>query len=818
MPTPPPLPGDLVRIRDERWTVARHTPGVDAAVLDVRGRDRTNLGAHATFLLPFEIVERLPSSQTPRLVRARHWRRLTRAMLADATPSWEALRAPLHARIALLAFQLEPALAVTQAVASRLLIADEVGLGKTIQAGLVIREILDRSRHGRVLVVAPASLKEQWRAELHARFGVDAWLADSASLARLGAAWRSSFNPWSAHAVTITSIDFVKRPEVMRALEALVWDAVVFDEAHALAGRSDRATAAGGLADRARTVVMLTATPHTGDDHAFGRLCRIGDLDGESPLLLFRRTRRDVGLVVSRRTTALRVRPSLAEGEMHRELMAYARKVWTHAGPSVGAARLAMTVLTRRACSSAASLVRSVERRLALLAGNEAAGMQQLSLPWLNASDDEEPGAELAAPGLSDSLDERRHLETVLRLARRAEPAESKRRALVRFLRHTREPAIVFTEYRDTLTRLVEALREFEPVTLHGGLTAAERRESLRRFTAGDARLLIATDAASEGLNLQERCRLVINLELPWTPLRLEQRIGRVERIGQPRRVHAVHLLAAGTTEESTVAALLLRMQRVTEFLDSLRPPATEEQVAGAAIGQEPFEPAARSSRSSAPAHILAPRLHATALIEAARLERLRSLSGRSRDVPSDLRPPVAMLHRRRGSGGCLWGFHLVCADADQRPVWETLLGVASTPQCPMLNAQCSTLNAQGSMPNAQRLGTWIELSARLLEPALAGEQQKALAALASSLERPLALASRREQAIADAIAAQRARLSASLLQRGLFDRRAERLLAAQGAVLDEALDRCRARIGEIARTERVVVERLRLAFAVIRR
>ena len=812
MPPPPLVPGDLVRIRDERWMVARHTPGASGAVLDVRGRDRTNFGAHASFLLPFELVEPLPSSEAPRHVRARRWRRLTRAMLAEATPSWEALRTPLHARISLLPFQLEPALAITRGIASRILIADDVGLGKTIQAGVVIGEVLERSRHGRVLVVAPASLREQWQAELLERFGVRAWLADSSSLART-AAWTTALNPWSAHAVTITSIDYVKRPEVMRSLEALVWSAVVFDEAHALTGRSDRAVAAAALARRARTAVMLTATPHSGDDRAFDHLCGMGDLESQFPLMVFRRTRRDVGFAVARRTVSLGVQPSLAEHEMHRALMAYANKVWTQTGPSGGSARLAMTVLTRRACSSAASLARSVERRLTLLASDDTAGLHQMALPFVEPTDDQEPGAELAAPGLDDREEERQRLEHILVLARRAQPAESKLRALVRFLRRAREPAIVFTEYRDTLTRLVECLSEFATVTLHGGLTPAERGDSLRRFTSGGAGVLIATDAASEGLNLQERCRLVINLELPWTPLRLEQRIGRVERIGQSRRVHAVHLLAAGTAEESSVARLLLRMERVAKALDGLRPPTTEQQIANVAIGRAPFEYAAEGQELLGP-HMLAPDLRAAAQIEASRLERIRSLTTGAVDARFDGRAPVTTLRRR--SRGCMWAFRLVFADPDQQFVWETLLGVVAPRQCPVLNTQCST---QGPGPRTLLTPSrWIEWSATQLAPILALERQKALDSLATSLKAPLDLALRREQAITAALTAERARLSAALLQPGLFDRRAERLLAAQSAVLDEALERCRVRIEEIVRTGRLVVERQRLAFAVIHR
>jgi superfamily II DNA or RNA helicase len=817
MPAPAPVPGDLVRIRDERWTVTRHAPGGDASVLEVCGRDRTNFGARASFLLPFEIVEPLHSSHVPRAVRARSWRRLTRSMLARATPSWGALRTPLHARVALLAFQLEPALAVTHGHASRILIADEVGLGKTVQAGLVIGEILERSGSGRVLIIAPASLREQWRTELEHRLGLAGWLADSTSLARAGSAW-TDVNPWRMHPVTITSIDYVKRPEVMRALDAIVWDALVIDEAHALAGRSDRAAAASALARRARTVVMLTATPHTGDDDAFDRLCRLGDLGGGFPLLLFRRTRQDVGLAVSRRVTTLRVRPSLAESAMHGALMAYARTVWAHEHAPSGSARLAMTVLARRAASSAASLARSVERRLALLAGTEAgpraalAGTeqepaQQMGLPLFDEPGDEEPGAELAAPGLADREDERRRLEAVLTTARRASSSESKLRLLARFLRRTHEPAIVFTEYRDTLGRLADALREHEPVTLHGGLTASERRDNVRRFTAGSARLLIATDAASEGLNLQDRCRLVINLELPWTPLRVEQRIGRVDRLGQQRRVHAVHLVAAGTPEESTVARFLLRTRRVASVLDGFRPRATERDIAGAVIGRETFDDGARSPAPRA-LHVLAPGVSSLAAAEAARLEKLRFLTARSSPALMDERPPVIVRRgprRRRGAPrrGILWGFKLVIVGADRRPVWETFLGLDACGHSAILDS---------------RYAQWIESSASLLEPTLAIEGRRALAALEASLRTPLALASRRERAIADSIAAERARMAADLLQPGLFDRRAERLRAAQAAVLDEALAHCRAHLQTIAGLGHPIIERLRLAFAVIRR
>src|SRR5262245_17182142 len=125
MPVSALVPGETVRIRDQRWVVTRQTPGGSGSILDVCGRDRSNHGAIASFILPFEVVERLVSDRSPRHVRPGRWRQIARTILSEATPSWPSLRAPLRARISLLPFQLEPALAVTHGAAARILIADE---------------------------------------------------------------------------------------------------------------------------------------------------------------------------------------------------------------------------------------------------------------------------------------------------------------------------------------------------------------------------------------------------------------------------------------------------------------------------------------------------------------------------------------------------------------------------------------------------------------------------------------------------------------------------------------------------------------------
>src|SRR5688572_22470803 len=313
--------GEIVRIRDEQWSVCHHVRHSETAIVDVRGCSRTNRGLRARFLLPFEPLQQLPALADTRIVSARRWRHLARQALASAVPACDSLRTLASARIDILPFQLEPALAVARGVAARILLADEVGLGKTVQAGLIISETLRRSADARVLVVCPAALRPQWAHELDRRFGLPATVLDSAALARPRAWPLSGGSPWSAHPLIVTSADYVKRPEVLRALEDLVWDVVVVDEAHGLAGRSDRHAAACLLGERARTLVMLTATPHSGDDDAFRRLCSIGDIYRRFPLAVFRRTRQDVGLASSRRTRWLEVTLSPAELDMHSALM-----------------------------------------------------------------------------------------------------------------------------------------------------------------------------------------------------------------------------------------------------------------------------------------------------------------------------------------------------------------------------------------------------------------------------------------------------------------------------------------------------------------
>lgn len=556
-------PGALVRVRRERWRVTEVRAYEDCALITLAGLSAPHAGVERRVVAPFDLIEPTATAgddAPPLFVRRQTWRRACRALLADDAPP-ASLRCARAAKIDLLPHQLEPALAVLRGVGSRVLIADEVGLGKSIQAGLVLAELRARGAIDRVLVLAPSGLRDQWTNELSSRFALPTTLVDAAMLRRRAATLPIGVNPWSTVSTTVASVDFVKRPEVLPAVADVRWDVIVVDEAHGVAGDSERRTAVRALASRASYVLLLTATPHSGDRASFAALCDLGSLD-DDPLVVFRRTRATVRPDAARRVHALTVRLGASERRMHARLLRY--------GDAIRAERpgawLGLSVLHKRANSSPWALAQSVERRLSALAALTAQPRidgNQLALP-LGDSTGEFAEADVAPcwpaeVGLSDADIERRLLIELAASARTAAPSSAKVSALRRLLRRAGEPAVVFTEYRDTLLHLQRLLNTPRAMAsaLHGGLTRAERADVLHDFAGGRFPVLLATDAAGEGLNLHGACRLIVNLELPWNPMRLEQRIGRVDRIGQTRTVHAFHLIAGDTGEP----AILLRLR-----------------------------------------------------------------------------------------------------------------------------------------------------------------------------------------------------------------------------------------------------------------
>jgi superfamily II DNA or RNA helicase len=239
------------------------------------------------------------------------------------------LRAALTADIRLLPYQLDPVLAIVSGQATRILLADEVGLGKTIQAGLILAELRARHELTRALLVTPAGLRDQWAGELRQRFDLVARRVDAASLAQAGRSLPPWIDPWSLPGIAMASIDLLKRREVRAQLQQTTWDVVVIDEAHHAQPGTERRDVCAMVCGRARYVVLITATPHNGDQTAFDALLGLGQLTRSEPgMHVFRRGRGVVSpAVATRRTRNVHVTPSRAERRMFASLDHYTSRV-----------------------------------------------------------------------------------------------------------------------------------------------------------------------------------------------------------------------------------------------------------------------------------------------------------------------------------------------------------------------------------------------------------------------------------------------------------------------------------------------------------
>lgn len=646
-----PQVGDQVQVRQRRWRIQDVDEYPHARVVTLAGHEPDGVPCTMAVLHPADDVTPVGRRMSSRLAGMRRWRRACARLLIEHGGA-TALHSATSAAVDVLPFQLEPALALLDGRGARLLIADEVGLGKTVQALLCVAELRARSIVRRVLVLCPAGLREQWVAEADSRTQLPFVLMDHGALRHRAARVPADINPWTEEPLVVASTDFAKRPEILPAVAAAGWDLVIVDEAHGCCGDSERQQAVSMLAERAPFVVLLSATPHNGDEPAFAALCHLGRLGDD--LLVFRRTRLEVGRDAGRRVHTIRITPTSPERRMHAALAAFSRAVRQERREVDRTAWLMLTLLHKRALSSPFALASSAERRLRWLDEEHPGAGAQLTLPWNDDTGelDADDAAPLMtqAPALADSRLERRLLQRVVDAAHDASGAEGKLARLRRLLHAVREPVIVFTEYRDTLQHLRGQLTQ-EAALMHGGMSREQRRAALEAFrTCG---LLLATDAASEGLNLQGHCRVVVNLELPWNPMRLEQRIGRVDRIGQPHRVHVFHLIAGGTGETRLLSRLSARVSRAQARVGAPnplggRPEWTDEMSARLVVLRE--DPRQVSAPPMVPPHVAQTRLDAEARAEATRLSiarSLRSLAGPQLDpslAPTLLR---ARSHRR---------------------------------------------------------------------------------------------------------------------------------------------------------------------------
>lgn len=533
-------------------------------------------------------VERVPGSSL-HAVASRPWSSVELVWRAAAARAIAALAPPgaaaTHNR------SLEPlphqVVALERALATnpvRLLFADEVGLGKTIEAGLVLSELKARGRIRRVLIVAPKGVQLQWVAEMAQHFGEEFVLVGAG-----GVPVDAGINPWTTFDQIVCSLDSIKplrarqgwEPEKVREFnrarfEAVIeagWDLVVIDEAHHVSGSTEdvaRHRLAVDLAAAAAHLLLLSATPHSGKSDAFARLLGLIDdrfvhglpLDraNVAPLVVRSDKRHTTDLrgqpLFQPRTTRLRLvpyGPRAVEQQLYEAVTEYVRHGYQRAKvekrPAVG---FLVLLMQRLASSSTAAVLSALQRRHGAIVteGTQLRLFPEGAEEWGDLSGEEQVDALQGALGAAWG-NELAEVELLIDLASRAVAAglDAKARDLLVLLDELAvseaDPAlkaVIFTEFTQTQNMLLELFENagIDAVAINGQMGIHER--AIVQSTFRDrARVLVSTDAGGEGINLQF-ANVVINYDLPWSPSRIEQRIGRVDRIGQKRRVQAVNL------------------------------------------------------------------------------------------------------------------------------------------------------------------------------------------------------------------------------------------------------------------------------------
>lgn len=522
----------------------------------------------------------------------------------------DTLLAPIESNVIPLPHQLK---ALTKAMSKkqvRYLFADEVGLGKTIEAGLVMRELKLRGLAKRILVCAPKGLVSQWVSEMQTHFN------ESFQLMLPGEQkpQNEHDNIWSRYDQVVCPVDSIKPIENRKGwslkqlneynklrfddLLAAGWDLIVIDEAHRLGGSSDqvaRYKLGQSLAEAAPYLLLLSATPHQGKSDAFHRLMAlldaeafpdVGSVTQERVQPFVVRTEKRIAidgegkpLFCPRQTEMVAVAWKAQHGlqrHLYEEVTEYIKEGYNQAqAKQQNAIGFLMILMQRLVSSSSAAISRTLARRLKVLENKLAEEELPLAFAdeWADL-DGQTQLDELLAQCQTSLENEKNEVRRLLALAEQCVSAENDAKAealldwLYRLQQEEGDPylkMLVFTEFVPTQEMLAQFFveRGISVVSLNGSMDLSERKKVQAAF-ASDTRILISTDAGGEGLNLQF-CHVIVNYDMPWNPMRMEQRIGRVDRIGQQHIVRALNFVLEGTVEHRVREVLEAKLQIILE-------------------------------------------------------------------------------------------------------------------------------------------------------------------------------------------------------------------------------------------------------------
>lgn len=502
----------------------------------------------------------------------------------------------------------------------RFLIADDPGAGKTIMAGLIIKELKLRHQAQRILIVVPGHLKDQWRRELKDRFEEPFVVVDRNIMDAF-----YGENIWGREPQVITSIDFAKQEDILASLASIHYDIIIVDEAHKMSAyrygekldKTIRYRLGETLSDISTHLLFLTATPHRGDPENFRLFLDLlepgffattemvaASIRAQDNPLFIRRMKEDLKdfegkpLFLPRHVETKSFNlgvESYPEKELYNGLSRYVNEQYNKALSKDKRRNVtfALVILQRRLASSTYALLRSLERRRKrleeLLQGaltpspSITSGRGEYDLDAIEELSEEERWRQeeiwetlSVAENLQELEAELLTLEGLIKQARAIvdtdPPVEVKLRHLKNSLedlnrQHPGSKILIFTESRDTLVYLERCIKlwGYSICTIHGGMKLDDRIKAEAIFK-NEAQILVATEAAGEGINLQF-CNLMINYDIPWNPNRLEQRMGRIHRYGQTREVFIFNLVASDTREGRVLTALFNKLDEIRAAL-----------------------------------------------------------------------------------------------------------------------------------------------------------------------------------------------------------------------------------------------------------
>lgn len=597
-------PGDLVTARGREWVVL---PSPEADWLCLRPLS----GGEGDVQLLHPALEREPvrhASFGPPGERDGIATQDAARLLADALrislrrgagPFRSAARLAFEPR----AYQLVPLLMALRLPVIRLLIADDVGIGKTVEAGLIVRELLDRGEVDRLTVLCPPHLVEQWTGELRGKFDIDAVAVTAASAARLERGLPTSQTLFDAHPFTVVSLDYIKADRRRDGFARSCPGLVVVDEAHACVGthqgRQQRYDLLRALADDPeRHMLLLTATPHSGDEAAFDRLLSLLDRSfagrtmGEEAFRIdlanhfVQRRRIDIvgrdwgeeRAFPRRHTREETYRLGAAHTAFHDAVLDYCLGVVEGAGPDQRRRRLAFwgtLALMRCVGSSPAAAASALRNRMT---------SDRLEEQVFDDDADEADATDVEpASGLVDDAPLRALVAQADALTGAPDPKlNAVIKVLAPLLNEGANP-VVFCRFIATAEHVAAGLRKKFPKlrveAVTGALTPDDRRARVEAMGEAEQRLLVATDCLSEGINLQALFDTVVHYDLSWNPTRHQQREGRVDRFGQPAtEVRSVLLYSPDSAIDGAVLQVILHKAETIRKATGVTVPLPEER------------------------------------------------------------------------------------------------------------------------------------------------------------------------------------------------------------------------------------------------